>query len=435
MKRPIGFFIWAVLGLLLLVCGLLVPAHFFAVDVKIIELAGKGTASFIDFAADFLKAGKNGPAKMLAQTAQRLGIPDADQLEAAVLKVTLVPSPTNSTANAETSLGGLTNILRSPDSRPIIDLLMVRTTRERALGFLQNSTRPGIHQILRTRTLTNTVHFPPALSASGQPLDAVITLAALLSVTEQISPALRESIESMAFEANHGGSFQSLELAYLDLLSLGKRLEAAQLAELLRTIENPAVLHGVAEAARTAVDEKLPIIYSAILFSGNPRGVAAYLVKFPEKGMEDISAAIVRGEGALRELLSRQRRIYSPAWRLALAGYDPFGTFFYGLLPFCRSSPTAALLFRLTLFALGAFWLGHATGNLTFVTKTESSGTLDGTRLAQETILAICFFAVLVLSAEPFITSESQKMPQSARLRIPGPGRAFVSKTQKPAAC
>ena len=118
--------------------------------------------------------------------------------------------------------------------------------------------------------LTNTTMFPPVTSAAGQPLEAVIVLAGLLSQTDQFSSGLREKIEFLAAHANGGGTVEALETVYFDLLSLGKRLEWPQLTEFIRRIEDTTTLHDLAEAVRT-LEQKLPILYSAVILSDAPQ--------------------------------------------------------------------------------------------------------------------------------------------------------------------
>src|SRR5262249_54066988 len=154
-------------------------------------------------------------------------------------------------------------------------------------------------------------------SAGGQPLDAVIVLTALLSQTDQFASGLREKIEFLAAHANGGGTAETIETVYLDLLSLGKRLNWFQLVEFVRRIEDTTTLHELADSART-FEEKLPIVYSAVVLSEAPKSVAKYVTQLPKTGMDDLRLALTDGKGALQELLRRQKPIYAPGWRLHL---------------------------------------------------------------------------------------------------------------------
>jgi hypothetical protein len=121
---------------------------------------------------------------------------------------------------------------------------------------------------------------------------------------------------------------------------------------------------------------------------------------------------------------------------LHLIKYDPFGAFFYWVLPFSRTVPAAALVLRGVLFFLAAFCLARALGEMTLAPESGSvvSETSDWTRLVQDTVLAICLFSVALLAAEPFIVSQTSETPKNIfpiRLQLPMAGSAFASNLQK----
>src|SRR5262249_33585806 len=128
--------------------------------------------------------------------------------------------------------------------------------------------------------------------------------------------------------------------------------------------------------------------------------------------------------------------VYAPKWRLHLIKYDPFGAFFYEVLPLCRTAPWAGLLLRSALFLLAAFCLARAIGSLAVapppggVTSSEP----DRTRLIQDTVLVICLFSVALLAFEPFIVSQTSETAKSIfpiRLQLPMAGGAVASQLQK----
>ncbi|MCI0536813.1 MAG: hypothetical protein L0Z50_16470 [Verrucomicrobiales bacterium] len=434
MNHPIRIFIWAICGLILAVCASLVPAHFRAVDIKVIESAGAGTPSIVQSGINLLNLEKPEAARILAQAAAILGKPGHDQLSAVIARAARFPWPP-AYAKADPVFETFAELFRPAQARPIIEPLLEGSTREKLIEFLKFSRRPGVVEILNNRLLTNTVQFPPATSAAGQPLDAVIVLSALLSQTDQFATGLREKIEFLATHANGGGSTEALETVYLDLLALGNRLEWPQLTEFIRRIEDTSALHDLAESART-LEEKLPIFYAAVVLSETPQSVAKYLAKFPKSGMNDIGLALSDGKGALQELLHRKQQIYAPKWRLHVIGYDPFGAFFYAVLPWCRAAPWGGLILRGGLFFVAAFCLARALGSMALDPDPHSAPAAepDHTRLVQDIVLAICLFSVALLVVEPFIVSQISETPQRLfpiRLQLPMAGGAVASQLQK----
>ncbi|MDB6039044.1 MAG: hypothetical protein JWM99_2885 [Verrucomicrobiales bacterium] len=430
MNRVVRFILWSILGLTLLICGLFIPAHFRAVDSKVLELAGKGTLTLSQAGANLLNLEQIGPARMLWRAAEVLSIPNHEQLGGAIAQLSTNILPRSASLASNPNLAAF-ELFESTDQRPVIELLMERKRREPLLDQLEKSRRPGVRQLLRTRTLTNTVEFPPVASTAGQPLDAIITLAAILSQTDHISAGLREKFELLSIEANSSGKVEPLESAFIDLLALGKRLTWQQLSELLRQIQTITELNTLAEAFRNS-EQQVPMVYSALFLSDQPAKVTLYLTEFPKTGLKDIQTALFDGKGALLELLHRQQRIYSSRWRLFAIQYDPFAAFFETVLPLALKSPLTALLLRCLTFLLSSLCLARAIGSLAFVPTGAQAQAIDGTRLAQETVIALSIFAVAIVAIEPFIVSEdaAKKEPVRYHIKIPGVS-ALKSQIQK----
>jgi hypothetical protein len=72
MNRWVWFSLCAILGLLMLVCGLLVPMHLRAVDAGVIERAGRNTPSLIDEGMTLARKQQLGAARLLSQAADAL---------------------------------------------------------------------------------------------------------------------------------------------------------------------------------------------------------------------------------------------------------------------------------------------------------------------------------------------------------------------------
>jgi hypothetical protein len=405
-------------GVLLLACALLVPAHFRAVDAAVVERAGKGragasTPTLVEEGVTFLSVEKLGPANILLRTAQSEGVAGAELLAARAVQFTR-DNPTL------VALGGaaplLENVTLSPvnvsEPQSIVDLLSRRIARENALKFLQQSRRPGVQQILQNRTLTNTVHFPSATTSSGQALDAAIITAALLYQGDHLTPTFRDAFEWLAMRANRGDNPGSLELIYLDLLSLGRRLDWVSVTELMKYVNDIATLRDLAEEMRSREDSA-GNIFSAVVVTGNASGTAKYLTQFPETGLRDINFALGKGRGAIEILLKEQQRVYYAGLRKRIVGYDPFGAFFYSVVPTAVASHVLALLLKYLLLGLGAFCLARGIGYLT-----ATLGHRLGMRFAADVVFAAAIVFVTAIAVEPFVRFANQNhMP--LRLQLP----------------
>ena len=80
MNRWVWFFLYAILGLALLICGLLVPIHLRGVDVAVIQKAGSKSPSVIERGAELVREKRLGAAQLLLQAAQSQGVADAEKL-------------------------------------------------------------------------------------------------------------------------------------------------------------------------------------------------------------------------------------------------------------------------------------------------------------------------------------------------------------------
>jgi len=392
-----------IFGAVLFGCALLVPAHFRAVDAAVVDRAGRGSLgagvpTLIEESLTLLSTEKLGPAWMLWRTAQAERLPRSDQLGAVVAQF----SRDNPSLVA---LGGASPVLEKVDlgqgsavtPLPIMDVLARRTAREAASQILQGTRRPGVQQILLNRSLTNTVHFPAAATAAGQALEAAILTAALLNQGDYFTPSFRDALEWLSMRANKGDSSGSLELTYLDLLSVGRRLDWVSLAELMKQIDDLATLRELAEAMR--IHEKSSAnIYSAALISGRPGAVVQYLARFPQTGMNDLNYALRHGRGAVELLVKQQQRVYHAGTRNQVTGYDPFGAFFFGLVPTAVATQTGALVLKYAFLLLAALCLARSIGMIT-----SALGLRLGFRLAADGVFALAVTFVVGVAIEPFV--------------------------------
>lgn len=424
--------IFLIAGVLLLCCALLVPAHFRAVDAAVVERAGRGTPgastpTLVEEGVTFLSVEKLGPARMLLLAAQAEGVPRHDLLASGVLQFTR-DNPSLVAVGGAAPLLEKIDAARAPAGapKPIIDLLARRAVREKTLEFLQQSRRPGVQQILKNRLLTNTVHFPSATTSSGQALDAAILTAALLYQGDYLTPSFREAFEWLAMRANLGDESGSLELVYLDLLSIGRRMDWVSLTEFVKHVDDLGTLRDLAEAMR-AHEEAAAQIFSAVVVSGNASGVAKYLSKYTETGLADVNFALRYGRGAVELLAKQQQRIYyGGVFRNSVVRYDPFGAFFYGLTPSAVASHFAALVIKYAFLLLAAFCVARGIGGIT-----APLGHRLGLRLAGDSVLTLALAFVIAVAAEPFLGLPSQASPFPMRFQIPNLAAAAGLKIQQ----
>lgn len=429
--KKIWLSIFVIGGALLLACALLVPVHFRAVDAAAIERAGRGapgasTPTLVEEGITFLSVEKLGPARMLLLAAQTEGVPRSELLAASVAQFTR-ENPGLVEIGGAVPLSEKVDFGRSAAGtpEPVIDLLTRRTAREKVLEFLQQSRRPGVQQILRNRFLTNTVHFPAAKTSSGQALDAAIVTAALLYQGDYLTPSFRDAFEWLAMRANRGDDSGSLELVYLDLLSVGRRMDWVSLTEFIKRVDDLATLRDLAEALR-ANEEAAPQIFSAVVVSSDPAGVSKYLAKFAETGLADVNFALRYGKGAVELLAKQQQRIYyGGAFRKTVVGYDPFGSFFYGMAPSAVASHLGALVIKYGLLMLAAFFMARAIGTIT-----APLGHKFGLRLASDSVLMLSLAFVIAIAVEPFLGLPSQASQLPIRFELPNIAAAAGLKVQ-----
>src|SRR5260221_4434335 len=84
MSRWLWFSLCISIGLVMLVCGLLVPAHLRAVDESVIQNAGRHTSTLVEEGLSLAGEDRLGAALLLSQTAQKQQLPGREKLEFAV---------------------------------------------------------------------------------------------------------------------------------------------------------------------------------------------------------------------------------------------------------------------------------------------------------------------------------------------------------------
>ena len=435
MNRWILFLLCVILGLGMLVCGLLVPMHLRAVDASVVQMAGRNTPTLISRGLVLVSEKKLGAAQFLLQAAQQEGVPDRGKLRLAVtnltkqhpeLQVLGAPEPRVETLLNKKDGAGTPRLRQTgglPHTNlPFTEVVIRLENRGKVLELLRGSPRPGVQELLRCRALTNTVIFPSSQSASGQAIDAALSVCGLLLDDGHMTIGLSNAVFTLAAEANRGRNSQPFEQVLMDVMSLGQRFNWGQLMAFVERIDDAETLRLLVNQVRKA-DAQLPALFSAVQLSGKPAEVAKYLMNFSQTGLKDLGASLRFGAGGVNELWRRNQQLHSSSFREKMSGYAPLGAFFNFALDYSLRRPWLALTLKWLLYLTGGFLLAAA---LHFarpaVSALERPLQVRGFHLARESLFALGFLLVVLVLSEPFLAQESQKVEFPFRLRLPTVG-------------
>lgn len=398
-------------GALLLALALLLPVNVGAIPRALLTAAGGGTPSLTDRAEDLLEREKLGPAGLLLSTARTLSLPRTSALAEAVAASAVRTPAQVPWGGWDPMLEPLLPVVTLADpakGAPVLTVMLPEKARQSVRAYLANSGSLGVQSLLRTAEVTLTASFTPARDAGGQPLDAVILMTALLYQGEHLSPALQRQLRTLAERAVARNDLGDLEAAYLDLVSLGSRLDWVSLSELLRRTSGLETLREYAHLARVAPDD-FAVIYSAALLSGSADRVATYLLAFGRAGLEDVGLALRAGQGALDVLVDRQVPVNRAREASASWGAE-----------FALLYPQAAVALRWFGIVAAAFCL--LRGAVGWLFREEKAVPVPP---LTTTVLAVVCGAVLILATEPFLLAAIP--PSEFALRVAMPVLASLS--------
>lgn len=421
MSRWLLFLSCAVLGLLLLACGLFVPAHLRAVDVSVIQKAGHNTPALAGTGSVQVSQKNLGAAQLVAQAAQEQMLPNREELNAQIAALVASHPELQSWGGPDARFAKLFAGSTNSSPEPLTEFVIRLGNRERVLGFLRESQQPLVRELLRTRELTDTVIFPPALSSSGQAFDAALSICGLLADGGHLKPEMAKNIFLAAAAANRGADSQPFEQVLLDLMSMGQRFNWGQMAAFVGQVDDPETLRILANQVRKA-EGQLPVLFSAVELSGNASGVAKYLMNFSQTGLKDLGGSLRYGAGGVNELLARNQRLnLEPSF---VARVLPMGALSMTSTWSWRT-PSMALTFKWLLYLWAGFLMAMA---LHFarprVSVLERPLQVRGFHIFREILFALGFLLVVLLLSEPFLSQESQKADLPFRLHLPIVGSA-----------
>jgi hypothetical protein len=422
----VWFLICAVLGLALLVCGLLIPAHLRAVDASVIQVAGRNAPALLERGQTLATEKKLGAAQMIVQAARIAGISGWDRLGATVTNLARQNPGAlfwGDDSRVENLFGNNFNPSEQ-NSQAFTDFIVQKKNRDATLAHLGGSQNSTVQELLRSRSLNNTVLFPPPQSAAGQAFDTAVSVCGLLLDGGHLTANLSGNILKPASAANRGGGSEPLEQTLMDFMSLGERFNWDQLTAFVAQIQDAETLHQLADQTRNA-GEKLPVLFAAVQLSDKPANVANYLAKFKETGLQDLAAGLHHGAGGVNELAQRQQRFYSSNLERRVTAFDPFGGFFYSAAKFSFQKPILSLAVKWFLYLLAGFFLASAL-HCARPAESPLERPLQVGRfhVFREFLFSLGFLFVVLLLSEPFLAQENQKGNFSLRLNLPMAGGA-----------
>lgn len=417
------------------VAAWLMPAYIQAVDGEVLKLAGTKSQTLVDRGIVLLELEQSGPAALLSETATKLNVPRADFL-AQQLAGYQAAHPALArrggvdpfleqilTREAGLDLSTATNALQA---------FLPAESRAALFRELSESRRSGLLQILKNRQLKKTSRLPPVESAAGQPLDAAILMTGLLHQSDHLSSRLREEVEQAATAANMGESTGPIELYYLDLLSLARRLNWVQLTVLVERMNSLKEMENVVDLIRQS-GERLPSLYSALMFASSTDAVVRYLQRLGIGALPDIEFAMAQGKRAYELLLDRQVAVKHMPTREILIAHAPFDALFFGFVGMTARVPAAGLYFKYLFVLLGAFLLVRGAAELVpRASELEQSLQMRHFGFARQSVIAAALFMAIIAVSEPHLVDIHQPAGPAPTWNFPMASPAIVAKVTKP---
>jgi len=395
-------------GAVVAVLAWLLPVSLKSVSKGLLRSAGAGTASVAAFGRDLVDSEKIEPALFLLETAKAVDDPRAPALERALGQLSSRQPALAAWGGWDPALDPLFNLRQKTahaSSTPVVTFLIPERARETVRSYLANSGSIGVQAVLKTRDIAKTGRFVPASRPGGQPLDALILLTGLLYQGEHLSPTLQREVRTLAETAVQRNELGELEGFYMDLLSLGRRLDWTQLCELVRRTESVRTVGEYAHLSRVAPDQ-LPFIYSAALLSNSADRVASYLIRYGKAGSEDLRLALTDGQGAVNLLLQREvpvNRSPGPAMGAAAA--------------LVLEHPRLMLSLKYAGYILGLYLL--LRGLDLWVVSPAGGPSAGPHQHVRAGVLAVVMSALLIVATEPFLLKAAPSSEYRVRLVIP----------------
>ena len=387
----------------------MLPVNLKSVSPALLKAAGAGTPTLGAFGRDLVDAEKIGPAALVLGAAQATDDPRAPALASALETFATRQPGLMTWGGWDPTLDPLFHLRTDSGRRgstPVLTFFIPDKARAAVRNYLADSGSAGVQSLLKVGQLTATGRFVPASRPGGEPLDALVLLSGMLYQGGHFSPSLQREVRSLADAAVDKKELGELEPFFIDLLSLGRRLDWTQLTELLSRCENAEAVGEYAHLARVAPDQ-LPLIYAAALFSNSGDRVARYLIQFGKAGLEDLKIALARGAGAVQLLLVRQvpvNRAVTPVLGTAAE--------------LALSHPQFMLVVKYLGYLAGAWLLLRGLDRL-IVTPLDAVNLPSALTHMRVGAIAVLFAVLLVVVTEPFILKAAPISEYQVRLHLP----------------
>lgn len=433
MNRTRGI-LYVGLGLLAVLGALLVPAYLRSLDAAVVERSGQGTPSLVAAAQEAARLDKLGSAVMLAQAAVAAELPEGTATLYAIQRL-------RADRPVPAVWGGADSLLQKVCSVPghplplgdsVMEVVLPETQRGAIAAFLGGLRRSDVQEVMRTRALEAPVIFPPVQSASGQALDAAVLITGLLMQAEALRPMLRQQVEGLATSVNRGYDSASLEVFYLNLTSLSKRLTWDQLLAFFAGVRDLAGLRNLTRAV-TAAPGDLPLVFAALQLAEDPAAVGDYLQRFPKTAPADLRFALGAGRGGLNLLLRSGQPLCYAAWRDWVLAVPGAGWLFGLLVGLSHSSLVLALLLKYILWLDGAFLIARAVAHLRPPpAELEGQLAVRGIGTLQAQTAAGLVVALALLLGEPGLARLQAAPANDVLWRFPKNKPAMVAQAAQP---
>ena len=415
-----------IVGTILTMLAISVPAYLRALDSEVVRLAAKGTPGARDIAENSLRLEKPGVAALLLEGAKQAGVAS---LETSWAEVIALQEENPKWTYWGGSFPDLENAAVMDPTREatVLEAFIQQPIREIFLARLLNSRRPGVQSLMSNRSLAHTSALPPVESPGGGVLEVAITATAMLSQGDYLQPDFRREIESMAASAMADGNSQPIEGVYLDILSLAKRLNWAQFSSLLGMMEDRKTLRTLVHHLSKAPDQAAQIM-AIVWTSGSPQQVAQYLNHFPDTGLEDLATGLRNQAGGLQALLNRQVRIHQSRFQLQAREQLPSAPFWEFNTQFALSAPWLALFAKYIGVLIGAFcWIRLLLSLIPNNRLLPNLLKVEGIATHRQQIAATAVLGVFVLVSEPFLAQTPETDDTQLNWRFPTAPAAVVN--------
>lgn len=420
MRILLHSFIFISLAVIALWVGLSFPIHFRSISPLVLEEAAFGTATLGDITDDFLNRGEIGPPMLFNQVEPSL-LDDPDR-ETRIVEI-LDQNPqfrfSGGPAPYFEQFIRLLDQDQKAEANTVAALFLPRENREELRAFLRNSSNTTVSRLLKTRELTGFVHFYPAISAAGQPLDSAILTTALLEQSGAFAPNLARHVRSVLAEVSGGKDKRrliELEKIYIGILTLAHRTNWTQLTALLQKIDSPRSLEAITATIHRP-DSSFAELYAALMLTDNAEALLGYLSAQPDAGWKTMSHALHLGAGALDEMTRFDQPIYEPSALIRNLPLEPNQEL---LKRFTQRNPGFALGLKTLALLAGGYLLVIAFGRLIVaLARIPTPGAkFQPTVQAFNLISAVAISGFIWILAEPRLLEFDGREAENLRLDL-----------------